>query len=102
MVVASACKAPPEPLVIENNTIRIENHTKQTWTNVEIWVNDHYRATRSSIAPGERLQVPLDVFVAGFGQRFDPRRQTVKGVAVIGKQGDQALKLIWGEGKRGI
>jgi hypothetical protein len=102
MVTLTACKTPPEPIVVESNVIKIENHTRATWTNVEIWVNDHYRAMKSSIAPGERVQVPLDVFVAGFGQRFDPRRQSVKGVAVVGKQGNEPLKLVWGEGKRGI
>lgn len=97
---AAGCKAPPEPLRIEGNVVRIENHTKTTWTGVEIWVNDHYRAMKSTIVPGERVDVPLDVFIAGFGQRFDPRRQTVKGIEVTGKQGDKPLKLVWGEGRK--
>lgn len=99
---AAGCKPPPEALVVDHNVIRVENHTKTTWTDVEIWLNDHYRVTRSKIAPGERFQVPLDLFVAGFGQRFDSRRQVVKGVEVTGKQGDAPLKLVWGEGRRRI
>jgi hypothetical protein len=102
ILTATACKTPPEPLVVESNAIRLENHTNTTWTDVEIWVNDHYRVTRPKIVPGERLFVPLDLFVAGFGQRFDTRRQHVKGVEVTGKQGDEPLKLVWGEGRRRI
>ena len=102
LTAAAACSTPPEPLVVEGNIIRLENHTDTTWTDVEIWVNDHYRVTRSKIVPGERLQVPLDVFVAGFGQRFDTRRQHVKGIEVTGKQGNEPLKLVWGEGRRKI
>jgi hypothetical protein len=97
----SGCKAPPEPLIVDGHMIRVENRTKTPWTDVEIWVNDHYRVTRRVIAPGERFEVPLDAFVAGFGQRFDVRRQAVKGVQVNGKQGNEPLKLVWGDGKRG-
>jgi hypothetical protein len=99
---SDACTPPPEPVVVEGHMIRVENHTSTPWTDVEIWVNDHYRVTRRSIAPGERVQVPLDAFVAGFGQRFDVRRQTVKGVEVTGKKGNEPLKLVWGEGRRKI
>jgi hypothetical protein len=102
LVLITACKAPPEPIVVEGNMITISNTTGTAWTSVEIWVNDHYRVTRSTIAAGERLQVPLDAFVAGFGQRFDVRRQSVKGIEVSGKKGDQPLKLVWGQGRRTI
>ena len=99
---AAACSSPPEQLIVEPNAIRLENTTSTVWTDIEIWLNDHYRVTRSKMLPGERLQVPLDSFVAGFGQRFDRRRQAVKGIEVTGKQGSQDLKLVWGEGRRKI
>jgi hypothetical protein len=99
---AGACGSPPEPLVVERTAIRLENSTNTTWTDIEIWVNNHYRVTRDRMIPGERLQVPLDVFVAGFGQRFDTRRQSVKGVEVTGKQGKETFRFVWGEGRKKI
>ncbi len=49
----------------------MNNETKQDWTHVEIWLNRNYRVTAESIPAATRFQVPLDSFVAGFGQRFD-------------------------------
>jgi hypothetical protein len=97
---SSACQPAPEPIKVEGNMVHVENQTSREWTDVEIWVNNHYRATRAKMLPGERLQVPLDVFVAGFGQRFDVRRQAVRGIEVTAKQGGDPIALTWGEGRR--
>ena len=71
------------------------------WSNVEIWVNDHYRVTASSLAAGGRLQVPLDAFVAGFGQRFDARKQRIFGIEVTATDsGGKPVKLVTGSGRR--
>lgn len=79
----------------------VENQTVQVWTEIEIWVNDQYRVTKGSMAPGERFVVPLDAFVAGFGQRFDARRQQVAGVEVTARAADGArVTLVWGKGRR--
>jgi hypothetical protein len=79
----------------------VENQTAVEWRQVEIWVNDHYRVTASSIAAGSSLSAPLDAFVAGFGQRFDPRRQGVTGIEVTAIDTEnKAVKLVWGKGRR--
>jgi hypothetical protein len=97
---ACSSQAPP-PIRVEERALTVENQSRETWENVEIWLNDHYRATRSRMPAGERFTVPLNAFVAGFGQRFVPGRQVVKGIEVTAtSRGGQAVRLVWGEGRR--
>jgi len=97
---ACSSQAPP-PIRVEARALTVENQSRETWENVEIWLNDHYRATRSRMPAGERFTVPLDAFVAGFGQRFVPGRQVVKGIEVTAtSRSGQAVRLVWGEGRR--
>ena len=95
-----ACSTPPEQLTLEGRTIKVFNDSSETWKGVEIWVNDHYRVTRDTMAPKERFVVPLESFVAGFGQRF-ARDQHVSGIEVtaIDASGDP-IRLVWGNGRR--
>jgi hypothetical protein len=97
-----ACRTPPpEPIAFAERALVVENRTADSWDNVEIWVNDHYRVTKPRMLPGERFSVPLNAFVAGFGQRFDPGRQAVHGVEVTASvPGGQPVKLVWGKGRR--
>jgi hypothetical protein len=99
---SAACRTPPpEPITFADKAVIVENITPDEWQNVEVWVNDHYRVTRSRMAPGERFSVPLSAFVAGFGQRFDPVRQGVRGVEVTATgPGGRPVKLDWGTGRR--
>ena len=69
--------APPEALQLDRNILTVDNHTKDDWNHVEIWLNTYYRVTWASIPSGGRFQAPLDTFVAGFGQRFDFHRAQV-------------------------
>src|SRR2546423_475313 len=73
---------------LEGNLFTVDNRTSREWTNVEVWLNYHYRVTAKSIPPGGRLQAPLDVFVAGFGQRFDFKRQQVRDLRLTAKLPD--------------
>jgi hypothetical protein len=99
-LLAAACSTPPERLTIEGRTITVFNDTGEAWRSVEIWVNDHYRVTRETIVPGERFAVPLDTFVAGFGQRFR-REQHVGGIEVTATDASgDAVRLVWGTGRR--
>jgi hypothetical protein len=78
MAVVAACSTPPQdPLTLEGNLLTVDNRSSREWTNVEIWLNTHYRVTTKSIPAGGRFQVPLDAFVAGFGQRFNFRRMQI-------------------------
>lgn len=96
-VIALACaaaisggchKIPPEPLKLEGNLLTVDNRTPQEWSNVEIWLNTYYRITAHSIPPGGRLQAPLDMFVAGLGQRFDVRRTQIHTLRLTAKLPD--------------
>ena len=81
--------------------IIVVNRTKDEWRGVEVWLNDHYRVTKPSMPPGERFGIPFKSFVAGFGQRFDPARQIVRGVEVTATTpGGAPVKLDWGNGRQ--
>jgi len=75
----AACRerAPVEPLTLDGNMLTIENRSSQDWTDVEIWLNRNHSVRARSIQAGARMQVPLDTFVAGFGQRFDFKRTQI-------------------------
>jgi hypothetical protein len=77
-----------EPLQLDGNLLTVDNRTSKEWTSVEIWLNTHYRITVASIPAGGRFQAPLDVFVAGFGQRFDFRRMQVRDLRLTAKGPD--------------
>jgi len=78
---ASGCShAAPEPLRLEGNLLTVDNRSSSDWKNVEVWLNTYYRVTAASIPAGGRFQAPLDVFVAGFGQRFNFHRMQVRDV----------------------
>ena len=86
---AAGCyKAPPEPLKLEGNLLTVDNRTQEEWTSVEIWLNTYYRITAKSIPPGGRLQAPLDMFVAGLGQRFDFHRAQIHNLRLTAKLPD--------------
>ena len=90
-----ACRTPtPDPMTLEGNLLTVDNRTSRDWTNVEVWLNYHYRVTARTIPAGGRLQAPLDMFVAGFGQRFDFKRQQVRDLRLTAKLPDgQPMEL---------
>jgi hypothetical protein len=81
-------KIPPEPLKLEGNLLTVDNRTSEEWSNVEIWLNTYYRITARSIPPGGRLQAPLDMFVAGLGQRFNFQRAQIHSLRLTAKLPD--------------
>jgi hypothetical protein len=95
-----ACSEPREPIVVQRTSVTLQNSSSDEWTGIEIWVNDHYRVTYSSLEPGGRLNVPLTSFVAGFGQRFS-QGTNIFGVEVTAKTaGGEPVRFIWGKGRR--
>ena len=85
---------PPEPLRLDGNVLTVDNQSSSDWSNVEIWLNTYYRVTARSIPAGGRFQAPLDMFVAGFGQRFDFRRAQVRDLRLTARLPDgQPLEL---------
>ena len=87
--IAAGCSNPPqEPLKLEGNLLTVDNRSSEDWNAVEIWLNVYYRVTTKAIPAGGRFQVPLDAFVAGFGQRFDFRRAQITDLRLVAKLPD--------------
>ena len=80
--------APPQPLQLDRNRLTVTNSTARDWSSVEIWINRVYRVTVPSIAAGSQFTVTLDAFVAGFGQRFNVKRQPLTDLRLAAKQPD--------------
>ena len=76
----------------------VENQTKIEWRDVSVTVNAYYKGVAPRIAPGGRLEAPLDEFVTGFGQRFNTAREKVVRVEVRATDASgQPVALDWDE-----
>ncbi len=82
---AGCVRIPPDPLQLNGGILTVDNRTDDEWTNVEIWVNNYYRATAPSIAGGSRFTVSLGSFVDGYGRRFPRERQMLKALHLTAK-----------------
>jgi hypothetical protein len=102
LIVVAACSSEERhPIIVARGQITVINMTATTWTDVEVWLNDHYRVQVRELLPSQRLDVPIGVFIAGFGQRFDAKKQIPFGVEVSAKGSDgQPVRLTWGKGRR--
>jgi hypothetical protein len=89
-LLGSACDdtLPPPVIQVQRDLLTVDNRTPQDWTSVEIWINRQYRVTVPRIASRSRFSTTLDVFVAGFGQRFDVRRQRIDQLTLKARQPD--------------
>jgi hypothetical protein len=93
-LLGSCAKPPLEPLRLDGNMLTVDNRTSRDWMQVEIWLNTYYRLTTAAIPAGGRFQAPLDVFVAGFGQRFDFHRMQVRDLRLTAKlPGGEPLEM---------
>ena len=68
--------------------LTVDNRSANDWTGVEIWLNRNHSVRMASIPAGGRVQVPLDAFVAGFGQRFNYRRTQITDLRLKAKLPD--------------
>ena len=102
---AGCVQLPPDALTIEGNRLTVDNRTSREWSNVEVWLNTYYRITAKSIPPGGRLQAPLDMFVAGLGQRFDFRHAQIHTLRLTARLPDgqplEVNKVFEGNGLKG-
>ncbi len=98
----AACKGEePNPVRVGTDRITVINLTDTAWRDVDVWLNDHYRAQSRELGPGGRLEIPLGIFVEGFGRRFDPKKQIPFGVEVDATGADgKPVRLVWGKGRR--
>jgi hypothetical protein len=97
-----ACsEAVPQSIVVEVDRISVFNVTDAAWSDIEVWLNDHYRMQAGRLAAGQRLDLPTRSFAASLGQRFDPAKQSLRGVEVTARGADgKAVRLTWGDGRR--
>ena len=102
VVALSGCGTQTAPAIQFNgNRLSVVNQTSNRWTNVEVWMNNHYRVTLPKLEAGQRFDVPLDAFVAGNGHRFQPKNQSPEGVQVLAKSADGTnVKINWGKGRQ--
>jgi hypothetical protein len=100
--ITAACTVEPPPVVrVRDIDVVIQNQTGSAWSDVEVWVNDHFRVTTSSLDTGQVFVAPLNAFVAAYGQRFDRHRQPVFGVLVTARASDGTnVRLTWGKVRR--
>ena len=88
-LLCAACSQPlPDPMSLKGGTLTVDNRTKQNWTNVEVFLNTHYRMQFHDIPAGGRMQSPLNFFVAGFGQHFNFTKQQVRDLRLTAKLPD--------------
>ena len=99
---APACnKDEPNPVRVGTDRVTVINLTDTAWRNVDVWLNDHYRAQARDLAPGQRFEIPLVYFVAAYGQKFDPKKQIPSGIEVDAVAADgKPVKIVWGKGRR--
>jgi len=81
-------KPPIEPLKLDGGMLTVDNRSDSDWTSVEIWLNRNHSVRVASIPAGARQQVPLDAFVAGFGQRFNYKRTQITDLRLKAKLPD--------------
>ncbi len=79
-----------DPFELNGNLMTLNNRSADDWSNVEIWLNTYYRVTTPVIRAGGRFQAPLDVFVAGFGQRFSFKNMQIHDLRMTAKRPDGA------------
>lgn len=89
-VLAAGCgsEVPPPVIQVQRNLVSVDNRTPHDWVSVEIWINRQYRVTVPRIAAGTRFSTTLDVFVAGWGQRFDVKKQRIDLLTMTARQPD--------------
>ena len=60
----------------------MENRSREDWRDVTITVNAYHRAGASTLAAGGQLDAGLSTLTTGFGQHFNPVRESVHTVDV--------------------
>src|SRR6476646_2404821 len=90
VALAIGCRERPpiEPLKLDGGMLTVDNRSDSDWTSVEIWLNRNHSVRVASIPAGARQQVPLDAFVAGFGQPFNYKRSQITDLRLKAKLPD--------------
>jgi hypothetical protein len=85
---------------VEEGRVIVTNLSDQAWSEIDVWLNRWYRAQAPALSPGQRLEIPLRVFVAGPGRNFDPAASAAVSIQVTAKSVDGSdVRLTWRERK---
>lgn len=96
LVLAAACDAPRDPIIVDEGIVTVENMTAREWRNVRVTVNDHFTGGTPVLEAGGRLTAPLSQFQTGLGQKFDRGRQSVFKVELTATEPDgTAVNIKW-------
>jgi hypothetical protein len=81
VLAAARCSSRPvEPLRLDGKVLTVNNTTSEDWNDVRIFVNTYYRMVTPKIAARSQFKAPLDVFVEGYGRRFEFNRTQIRSV----------------------
>src|SRR5512134_3127143 len=68
----TACGANERPVLqLDGPRLTLYNDSDEAWHDVEVLLNHHFRITPDDMPPEQVVHAPLDIFVAGYGQRFN-------------------------------
>jgi hypothetical protein len=91
-----ACREEPEALVVDRARITVINQSRDEWRDVEVKLNGYYTARSATLAPGARVDAPIERFQSGLGRYFDPSRERVREVLVTARTASgQPVRLTW-------
>jgi hypothetical protein len=83
---SAACERARPALNLDGNRLTIYNDTNEEWREVEVILNHHFRIQPKNIEPDGIVQAPLDIFVAGYGQRFNFKTMQVTDLVLKAKR----------------
>jgi hypothetical protein len=101
---ASSCSRPtPEVMRLDGGVITVYNRTDEDWDDVAIWLNRQFRITTPRIAAQSHFQAPLNLFVEGYGRRFEYSRMKIADLRLHAKRpGGEPLELVKRTEKGGL
>src|SRR5918995_6036076 len=68
----AGCASSERPVLqLEGARLTLYNDSDEAWHDVEVVLNHHFRITPEDMPPEQVVHAPLDIFVAGYGQRFN-------------------------------
>jgi hypothetical protein len=83
---SAACERTRPALNLDGNRLTIYNDTDEEWRDVQVILNYHFRIQPKNIEPDGIVQAPLDIFVAGYGQRFNFKTMQIRDLVLKAKR----------------
>ena len=85
--VTAGCMANERPVLqLEGARLTLYNDSDEAWHDVEVVLNHHFRITPEDMPPEQVVHAPLDIFVAGYGQRFNIKTMQITDLRLTAKR----------------